>query len=123
MFSYWNTYSFTHPLTADGKPTRYILILSLLNKCPLRKCELLDAVWFNGHARATKNPYAWRGYMSSLFSAMNHFGIASYSAKTRKWSITEKGRSILESAKSEWGKRFAERLWNHNIDDLHIFHF
>ena len=61
--------------------------------------------------------------MSSLFSAMNHFGIASYSARTRKWSITEKGRSILESAKSEWGKRFAERLWNHNIDDLHVFHW
>jgi hypothetical protein len=61
--------------------------------------------------------------MSSLFSAMRHKGIASYSAKTRKWSITNMGRDILENAKSEWGKRFAERLWNHNIDDLHIFRF
>lgn len=101
-------YSFTRPLTADGKPTRYLLVLSLLNKQSLRKCELLEAVW---GIKATKNPYYWRGHMSLLFSSMNQKDIAHYNAKTRKWSITEKGKSILENAKCEWGRRYAQNYW------------
>ena len=105
----WDSYSFNHPLTANGKPTKYLSVLSLLNKVgPTSKCEILDKVW---HVGATNSPYMWRGHMSSLFAAMRRKGIAEYSTKTRKWSITDKGKFILENAKSEWGKRFAENYW------------
>lgn len=115
MSNYWNTYSFTRPLTSDGKPTYYISILALLDKQPLRKCELLDIVRFGGREIATKNPHFWRGYMSSLFSAMNRKGIARYDAKTHRWFITDRGRDTLEDAKVEWGRRYAEKLWNRDF--------
>jgi predicted transcriptional regulator len=54
--------------------------------------------------------------MSSLFADMRRKGIASYNTKTRKWFITDKGKGLLENAKREWGKRYAEMFWNHSID-------
>ena len=106
----WDSYSFTRPLTANGKPTRYISVLSFLDKLgPTHRHEILKSVWY-----VTNLDYHeyYRGYMSTQFAAMRRKGIVSYSNKTRKWSITDKGKALLENAKSEWGKRFAEKYWN-----------
>lgn len=106
----WDSYSFTRPLTSDGKPTRYLSVLSLLNKVgPTHRHDILKSVW---HVTNLDYHEYYRGYMSSLFAAMRRKGIASYSAKTRKWSITEKGKKVLENAKREWGMRYAEDFWN-----------
>lgn len=108
-----DSYSFTRPLTTDGKPTRYLSILSMLNKLgPTSKCAILDHVWYHDDGRASRDPYNWRGDRSSLFASMRRKGIAEYSTKTRKWSITEKGKKVLENAKCEWGMRYAEDFWN-----------
>lgn len=106
---YWDNYSFTRPLTTNGKATRYLLVLSLLNTVgPTHRHEILKSVW---HVTDLDYHDFYRGYMSTLFAAMRRNGIAEYSAKTRKWSITDKGKQILESAKKEWGKRYAEQYW------------
>lgn len=106
----WNSYSFNHPLTANGKPTRYLSVLSFLNTVgPMHRHEILKSVW---HVTNKDYHEFYRGYMSTMFAAMRRSGIVEYSNKTRKWSITGKGKVLLESAKSEWGKRFAERYWD-----------
>lgn len=105
-----NDYSFTRPLTADGKPTRYLSVLSLLNKVgPTHRHEILKSVW---HVTNLDYHEYYRGYMSSLFASMRRKGIAEYSTKTRKWSITDNGKKVLENAKREWGMRYAEDFWN-----------
>ena len=107
----WDSYSFTRPLTSDGKPTRYLSVLSFLDKTgPTHRHDILKSVW---HVTNLDYHEFYRGYMSTLFAAMRREGIASYSNKTRKWSITDKGKALLENAKGEWGKRYAEKLWNH----------
>lgn len=103
-------YSFTRLLTSEGKPTRYISVLSFLDKSgPIHRHEILKSVW-NVTNKSYHNFY--RGYMSDLFSAMRKTGIVEYNSKTYKWSITKKGRDTLENAKREWGKRYAEAYWN-----------
>jgi len=104
-----NDYSFTRPLTADGKATRYLSVLSLLNKVgPTHRHEILKSIWHLGSL-----PYHefYRGYMSSLFASMRRSGIIEYDYKTYKWSITLKGKQLLDNAKKEWGKRYAEKYW------------
>lgn len=104
-------YTFTHPITSSGKSTRYISVLAFLNKVgPVSRYEILRDVWGIKNAVAYKNWY--RGHMSSLFADMRRSGIVSYSNKTKKWSIALKGYDLLESAKLEWGKRYAEDYWN-----------
>lgn len=115
-----DSYSFTRPLTSDGKPTHYLSVLALLDKGSVHRHEILKSVW---HVTNMNYHEFYRGYMSTLFAAMRRHGIISYSTKTRKWSITDKGKTLLENAKGEWGRRYAEKLWNHDIDDLHIFRF
>lgn len=105
-----NDYSFTRPLTANGKPTKYLSVLSLLNKVgPTHRHEILKSAW---HVTNKSYHEYYRGYMSTLFAAMRRSGIIDYNPKTYKWSITKKGKDILENAKSEWGKRFAENYWH-----------
>ena len=42
----WDSYSFTRPLTSDGKPTRYLSVLSLLNEDgPTNRHEILKSIW------------------------------------------------------------------------------
>ena len=104
-----NDYSFTRPLTADGKATRYLSVLSLLNKVgPTHRHEILKSIWNIGSL-----PYHefYRGYMSSLFASMRRNGIIEYDYKTYKWSITSRGKQLLDDAKKEWGKRYAEKYW------------
>lgn len=105
----WDSYSFTRPLTSNGKPTRYLSVLSLLDKeGPTHRHDILKSVW-----RVANLDYHefYRGYMSTLFAAMRRHGIVSYNNKTHKWSITDKGKALLESAKSEWGRDYAEKYW------------
>lgn len=119
----FNHYSFTRLLTSDGKPVHYVSVLTLLDKGSTSKRTILEKVW---HVENAYDTNMWRGHMSSLFADMRRKGIASYNTKTRKWSITDKGKDLLENAKREWGKRYAERFWNYNwnhIDDLYIFSF
>jgi len=107
---FWDNYSFTRPLNSDGKPTRYLSVLSLLNKVgPTHRHEILKDVWY-----VTNLDYHeyYRGYMSTLFAAMRRSGIVAYNSKTYKWSITKKGKDILECAKREWGMRYAEDFWH-----------
>lgn len=106
----WDSYSFTRPLTSDGKPTRYLSVLSLLNKVgPMHRHEILKNVW---HVTNKDYHEFYRGYMSTLFAAMRRQGIVSYNHKTYKWFLTDKGRQILNNSKSEWGMRYAEKYWN-----------
>lgn len=108
--SAWDSYSFVCPLHKSGKPTRYLSALSLLDReGPTSKRTILEKVW---HVENAYDPDMWRGHMSTTFAAMRRKGIASYNVKTRKWSITEKGKLTLDNAKSEWGKRFADLHWN-----------
>ena len=105
-----NDYSFTRPLTSNGKATRYLSVLSLLNENgPTHRYEILKSVWrFNSTL-----PYHefYRGQMSSLFASMRRSGIVEYDHKTYKWSITSKGKQLLDDAKKEWGKRYAAKYW------------
>ena len=104
-----NDYSFTRPLTADGKATRYLSVLSLLNENgPTHRYEILKSIWHIGSL-----PYHefYRGYMSSLFASMRRSEIVEYDYKTYKWSITSRGKQLLEDAKKEWGKRYATKYW------------
>lgn len=105
-----NDYSFTRPLTANGKATRYLSVLSLLNENgPTHRYEILKSVWHFGSTLPYHEFY--RGYMSSLFASMRRNGIVEYDHKTYKWSITSKGKQLLEDAKKEWGKRYAAKYW------------
>ena len=105
-----NDYSFTRPLTAKGKATRYLSVLSLLNENgPTHRYEILKSVWHFGSTLPYHEFY--RGYMSSLFASMRRNGIVEYDHKTYKWSITSKGKQLLEDAKKEWGKRYAAKYW------------
>lgn len=105
-----NSYSFTRPLMTDGKPTRYISVLSFLDKIgPTHRHEILKSVW---HVTNKNYHEFYRGHMSTLFAAMRRSGIVDYNSKTYKWSITKKGKDILENAKREWGMRYAEDFWN-----------
>lgn len=104
-----NEYAFTRPLMANGKPTRYISVLSFLDKLgPTHRHEILKSVWY-----VTNLDYHeyYRGYMSALFAAMRRSGIVDYDSKTYKWSITSKGKRLLDDAKKEWGKRYAAKYW------------
>lgn len=104
-----NNYSFTRPLTINGKPTRYLSVLSLLNEAgPTHRHEILKNIW---HVTDKDYHEFYRGYMSTLFASMRRNGIIEYNSKTYKWSITSKGKQTLESAKKEWGKRYAEKYW------------
>lgn len=104
------SYSFNRPLTASGKPTRYISVLSLLNRLgPTNRYEILQTVW--GIKNATTNKNLYRGHMSDLFAAMRNADLVKYDTKTYKWSITDRGHQVLEDAKYEWGKRYAENYW------------
>ena len=106
-----SSYTFTRPLTSAGKATRYLSVLSLLNKVgPISKYEILRDVW--GIKNAVFDKCIYRGHMSDLFSAMRGYGIVVYSHKTKKWAITPKGSNLLESVKLEWGKRYAESYWD-----------
>lgn len=106
-----SNYSFTRPLTSTGKPTRYISVLSFLNKVgSVNRYEILRDVM--GIENAVTNKDWYRGHMSSMFADMRRSGIVTYSNKTRKWSITQKGADLLERAKLEWGRRYAESYWN-----------
>jgi len=108
--SAWDSYSFTCPLTSDCKPTRYLSVLSLLDReGPTSKRTILDKVW---HVKNAYDPYMWRGHMSTMFAAMHRKGIASYDRYSQRWSITEKGKRILENAKAAWGRKFADKYWN-----------
>ena len=106
---WYNTgkYSFTRPLTSDGKATLYLSVLSLIdNEGPMKKYDILKRVW-----GVTGPKEAYRGHMSTTFSALHHLGVLDYSHKTYKWSLTNKGKQILENAKVDFGKRFAEKYW------------
>lgn len=104
-------YTFTHPITSSGKSTRYLSVLSFLSKSgPVSRYEILRNVWDIKNAVYHKEWY--RGHMSSLFADMRRSGIVSYNRKTKTWSITQEGTNLLESAKSEWGKRYAENYWS-----------
>lgn len=108
--SAWDSYSFGRPLHKSGKPTRYLSVLSFLDKTgPTHRHEILKSVWL-----VTNKDYHefYRGHMSTLFAAMRRSRIVDYNPKTYKWSITKKGKDILESAKKEWGKRYAAEYWN-----------
>lgn len=105
-----NECTFTRPLFADGKPTRYIAVLSYLdNVGPKHRHDILKTVW-----NVTDMDYHefYRGYMSTLFASMHRKGIVEYDHKTYKWSITDRGKKLLEDAKKEWGRRYAEKYWN-----------
>lgn len=101
-------YSFTQPLKSDGKATRYLSVLALIDKeGPQKKYDLLRKVW------GVKGPKElYRGHMSTTFSALHHLGVLDYNRKTYEWSLTNKGKTILENAKCEWGRRYAEKYWN-----------
>lgn len=102
-------YSFTRPLTTDGKPTRYLSVLSLLNEVgPTHRHDILKNIW---HVTDLNYHEFYRGYMSALFAAMRRSGIVEYDHKTYKWSITSKGKQLLDNAKKEWGKRYAAKYW------------
>ena len=104
-----NECTFTRPLFADGKPTRYISVLSFLNTVgPTHRHEILKNVWLVADMDYHE---FYRGYMSSLFASMRRSGIVEYDHKTYKWSITSKGKQLLDDAKKEWGKRYAEKYW------------
>lgn len=106
----WDSYSFTRPLTSNGKATKYLAVLSFLDKIgPTHRHEILKDVW---HVTNKDYHEFYRGYMSTLFAAMRKSGIVSYDSKTYKWSITDSGKQLLENAKREWGKRYAENYWN-----------
>ena len=100
-------YSFTHPLTANGKATKYLTVLSLIEtEGPQKKYDILKKVW------GVKGPKEfYRGHMSTLFSALHHLGVLDYNHSTYLWSLTNKGKQILENAKCEWGKRYAKNYW------------
>ena len=105
-----NECTFTRPLFANGKPTRYISVLSLLNEDgPTHRHEILKSIWHIGNTLPYHEFY--RGHMSTLFAAMHRKGIVEYDHKTYKWSITSKGKQLLEDAKKEWGRRYAEKYW------------
>lgn len=100
-------YSFTQPLKANGKATKYLLVLSLIdNEGPQKKYEILRKVW-----GVKGNKELYRGHMSTTFSALHHCGVLDYNSKTYKWSLTNKGKLILENAKSEWGNKYADKYW------------
>jgi DNA-binding PadR family transcriptional regulator len=104
-----NDYSFTRPLATNGKPTRYISVLSFLDKSgPTHRHEILKNIW---HVTNKDYHEFYRGHMSTLFASMRRNGIIEYNSKTYKWFITSKGKQMLESAKKEWGKRYAEKYW------------
>lgn len=106
-----NHCTFKRPLFATGKPAKYIKVLSMLNTHgSTSRYKILEEVW--GIRNAVYRKELYRGYMSSLFADMRRSGIADYSCKTHKWFITEKGKQLLESAKAEWGKRYADQYWN-----------
>lgn len=105
-----NECTFTRPLFACGKPTRYISVLSLLNtNGPMNRYEILKHVW--GIKNAVEHKEWYRGHMSSLFASMHRSGIVTYSNKTYKWSITDAGKHLLDKAKRDWGARYAEKYW------------
>ena len=96
--SAWNSYSFACPLHKSGKPTRYLTVLSLLDReGATSKRTILDKVW---HVKNAYDPNMWRGHMSALFAAMRRESVASYDVHSHKWSITDKGKRILENAKT-----------------------
>lgn len=100
-------YSFTRPLKSDGKATQYLSVLSLIdNEGPMKKYDILKRVW-----GVTGPKELYRGHMSTTFSALHHLGVLDYNRKTYKWSLTGKGKRILEDAKVAFGKRFAEKYW------------
>lgn len=108
MWYNWGKYSFTQPLKHNGKAARYLSVLSLIDsEGPMEKYEILKKVW---DVKGPKEQY--RGHMATTFSALHHFGVLDYNRKTYKWSLTNKGKQILEDAKVEFGKRFAEKYWN-----------
>lgn len=101
-------YSFTRPLKSNGKATRYLSVLSLLDReGPMKKYDILKRVW---NVNGPKELY--RGHMSTTFSALHHLGVLDYNCKTHKWSLTSKGKQILENAKSASERRYAEIYWN-----------
>lgn len=106
--SAWNSYSFSRPLYKSGKPTRYLSVLSLLDKQgPTSKREILDKVWC---VIDPYNPNLWRGHMSTTFAAMRRKGVVVYNSKTRKWSITDLGKSVIESADRKLVQMLFRRL-------------
>ena len=105
-----NDCTFTRPLFANGKPTRYISVLEMLNaNGPTHRHEILKSVW---HVTDMDYHEYYRGYMSTLFASMRRKGIVAYNSKTYKWSITDSGKQLLENAKREWGRRYAEKYWD-----------
>ena len=100
-------YTWERLLTIDGRPTRYVSVLSVLaNNGPTGKYDILKTVW---NVKLPKEHY--RGHMSNLFASMRRGGIVVYDHRSRKWSITYKGISVLENAKREWGRRYADEYW------------
>ena len=102
-------YTWERLLTLDGRPTRYVSVLSVLAKNgPTGKYDILKTVW---NVKFPKEHY--RGHMSNLFASMRRGGIVVYDHRSRKWSITYKGMSVLENAKRECGRRYADTYWCH----------